>query len=96
MKELTLLSDARAYLRAIERYSNDLFGRAVAIVYMNRVERALDRLMDYPESGPVYPGIRPPVRYLSVGSHRIFYDFDGERISVTRVLHQAMMPDDWH
>jgi plasmid stabilization system protein ParE len=46
MKELTLLSDARADLRAIERFSIEEFGPAVANEDMNRVERALDRLID--------------------------------------------------
>ena len=95
MRQLTILSDARDDLRAIEHYSIQEFGWAVADEYMNRIARALDRLLDHPESGPVYPGIRPPVRYLSVGSHRLFYDFDGQRITVARVLHQAMVPDDW-
>jgi plasmid stabilization system protein ParE len=30
-----------------------------------------------------------------VGRHRIFYDFNGQDISVARVLHQAMVPEDW-
>ena len=94
MRQLVLLAGARADLLAIERFSLEEFGPAVADSYMSRIEHALDRLLDFPESGPVYPGIRPTVRYLSVGSHRIFYDFDGKRISVARVLHQAMLPDD--
>ena len=95
MRQLTILPDARDDLRAIEQYSIHEFGRTVADEYLNRIERALDRLLDYPESGPIYPGIRPPVRYLGVGSHHLFYDFDGQQITVSRVLHQAMVPDEW-
>ena len=95
MRQLTVLPDARDDLRAIEHYSIQEFGPTVADEYMNRFERALDRLLNYPESGPLYPGIRPPVRYVSVGSHHRFYDFDGPTITVARVLHQAMVPDDW-
>ena len=84
MTQLTILPDARDDLRAIEHFSIQEFGASVADDYMNRIERALDRLMDYPESGPVYPGIRPQVRYLSVGSHHLFYDFDGQTITVAR------------
>jgi toxin ParE1/3/4 len=95
MRQLTILPNARDDLRAIEHYSIQEFGASVADYYMNRIERALDRLLNYPESGPLYPGIRPPVRYVSVGSHHLFYDFDGKSIAVLRVLHQAMVPEDW-
>ena len=62
---------------------------------MAEIEAALDRLIVYPESGPVFPGLMPMTRYVSCGRHRIFYDYDGAVIYVIRILHQAMVPEDY-
>ena len=66
------------------------FGDVSAKQYMAELDRALDRLMAFPLSGPAYPGLRMPVRYLRFRSHQIFYDFDGETVRVLRILHHAM------
>ncbi|NNM75330.1 type II toxin-antitoxin system RelE/ParE family toxin [Sphingomonas sp. ID1715] len=94
MTRLVIRPRAEADLIRIEEFSFDNFGALVAEEYMGALERALDRLSQLPESGPEYEGIRPPVRSLSVRKHRIFYDYDGEIVSVVRVLHQAMVPED--
>ncbi|MBA2919559.1 hypothetical protein GON01_10900 [Sphingomonas sp. MAH-20] len=48
MTQLTILPDAREDLRAIDHYSIEEFGPSVADDYVNRIERALDRLFDCP------------------------------------------------
>lgn len=90
MRALTLRPEAQADLRAIESFSIGEFGAQAAGAYMDRFEQAFDRLIEFPESAPIYPGLQPPVRCLSVGRHRVFYDYDGQHIVVVRVLHQAM------
>jgi toxin ParE1/3/4 len=81
-------------LLEIEDYSVRTFGADKAANYMTMIERVFYRLLNYPESGPVYPGLLPAIRYVSVGKHRAFYDYDGRSITVVRVLHQAMVPED--
>jgi plasmid stabilization system protein ParE len=49
---LVLRPGARADLCEIERFSIAQFGPAAAEAYMDRLESALDRLLDYPESAP--------------------------------------------
>ena len=93
MTVLIVLPKAEADLFEIETFSAHEFGPRVAGEYMDALESAFDRLSDHPESGPEYEGIRPRIRYLSVGKHRVFYDYDGNVITVVRVLHQAMAPE---
>lgn len=94
MTSLLIQPLAELDLIEIEGFSRDNFGDDVAQSYMDAIERALDRLLLHPQSGTHFEGIRPPIRYLGIGKHRIFYDFDGKAISVVRVLHQAMVPED--
>ncbi len=65
------------------------FGLDVADEYIDGIDAALARLAEFPESGPVYPGLRPPVRYLTYRRHHILYDFDGTTVRIARILHHA-------
>ncbi len=94
MIEIVLQPRAITDLAEIEEFSFHRFGAAVAAEYMAKLERAFDRLAKYPESGPTYPDIRPPVRFTRSGRHYIFYDYDGASVSVVRILHHARVPED--
>ena len=77
------LADIRDY--TIERYDVDQ-----AIAYLDAIEQAFRRIMDYPENGVKYPGIEPAIRSVPCGSHRIYYDVMGDAVRIQRVLHKAM------
>ena len=94
MTSLIVRPGAEVDLLEIESYSFREFGFQVAASYMAELEASLARLLVYPESGPIFPGIFPAIRYLSCGRHRIFYDYDGATVQVARILHQAMVPED--
>ncbi len=95
MTKLVLRLDARHDLKGIDSYSIGKFGEEVARDYVEQVRRRINQLKDFPLSGPEFPGVRTPIRYLSCGSHRIFYDYFSDRdlVVVVRVLHQAMSPE---
>ena len=65
------------------------FGQDVADKYIDDIDAALARLAEFPQSGPVFPGIRPQVRYLAYKRHRIMNDYDGNSVSVISVIHHA-------
>lgn len=94
MTKLIIRPAAEIDLFEIDNYSVREFGPRVAAAYLAEIEVALDRLIEYPEAGPVFPGISPMIRYISCGKHRIFYDYDGKTVHVARILHQAMLPGD--
>jgi len=89
MVELRLTPEANADLEDITLYSLDQFGRATADRYLSAFESAFEILERYPESGAVYVGIEPDVRWTRCGSHRIFYRAEEDIVTVVRVLHFA-------
>jgi plasmid stabilization system protein ParE len=70
MAELRLTPEANADLEDITVYRLDQFGRATADRYLSAFESAFEILERYPESGAVYAGIVPDVRWTRCGSHR--------------------------
>jgi len=71
-------------------FSAERFGFDVADDYFVGLQATCDRLIDFPELGPVVPDIRPQTRVAAYRSHNIFYRFDGRTVWVVRVLHHAM------
>lgn len=80
---------AQIDMEEIDLYGIVNFGVAAAERYMSGFFDAFDRLARFPEIGPIYPGIRPTIRFLTFREHHIFYDFDGETVTVVRILHHA-------
>ena len=89
MAELRLTPEANADLEDITRYSLDQFGRATADRYLSAFESAFESLERYPESGAVYAGIVPDMRWTRCGSHQIFYRVEDDIVTVVRLLHFA-------
>jgi toxin ParE1/3/4 len=89
MADVIVRAEARVDMLEIYTRSIEQFGTDVARDYMAGIDRALDRLADYPEMGAKYPGLRPPVRYLTYRRHNIHYDFDGATVWIVRIVHHA-------
>jgi toxin ParE1/3/4 len=81
---------ASADLDSIREFSIEQFGGDVARDYLDGLQEAVMRLARIPELGPIEPGIVPPIRALGYRSHRVYYEFDGQRVLVIRILHHAM------
>ena len=89
MAELAYSSEASADIDDIAAFSLDRFGPEVALAYVDGLERACERLADFPLLAPVYPRIRPEVRCLAYRSHRIFYRIETSDVLIVRILHSA-------
>jgi toxin ParE1/3/4 len=92
---LELSRAAEADLAGIRDYTVEHHGGDQAIAYLDAIEQAFRRIMDYPESGMKYPGIEPAIRSVPCGSHRIYYDAAGDAVRIQRVLHKAMDAEKW-
>lgn len=90
MAELIVRPGASADIADIFACSVDQFGADVARDYLAGLQAAIARLADFPEYGTVFPGTRPPIRYLAYRRHHVFYDYDGATVWVARILHNAM------
>jgi toxin ParE1/3/4 len=71
-------------------YSLAMHGQPAAEGYTRELYAAMERLLDFPELGAARDDLRPSLRSLPAGEHRIFYRVAGSTISVARVLHKAM------
>jgi toxin ParE1/3/4 len=89
MVDVIVSAEARADVLDIYARGFDDFGEEVADAYIDGIEHALARLRSFPEIGPIYPGLRPPARFLAYRRHHILYDFDGTTVYVIRILHHA-------
>jgi toxin ParE1/3/4 len=90
MPIIVLRREARRDLNGVDEFSRERFGNLVADEYMAEIDAGLARLSVHPEIGSAVAFGRVPMRSLKVGSHRLFYYFDGNRVIVVRVLHQSM------
>lgn len=92
---LELSRAAEADLADIRDYTIAQYDVDQAIAYLDAVEQAFRRIVDYPESGVRYPDIEPAIRSVPCGSHRIYYDVTGAVVRIQRVLHKAMDVEKW-
>ena len=90
MIELVLSEAADADLAEILSYGIEQFGEASGEAYVAGFETSFALIAEHPYAGAVHDEVRPPIRSLPHGSHRIFYDVAGSRVIVQRVLHKAM------
>lgn len=65
------------------------FGVLRAVAYLDAVESAFRRIVDFPDIGLVHPAVRPVCRSLNCQQHRIFYEVGSDTILVMRILHKA-------
>jgi toxin ParE1/3/4 len=87
---LELSRKAQADLDDIRDHSAAEFGVERAVVYLDALESAFRRIVDYPETGAVHPTVRPLTRSLGSQQHRIFHEVGRENILIVRILHKAM------
>jgi toxin ParE1/3/4 len=88
--DLVIRALARDDLRAILAYGIEAFGRERAESYLREIDEAINRVREFPEIGSIYFGLRQPLRSVTSGKHRIFYERSGKIILIVRVLHQSM------
>jgi toxin ParE1/3/4 len=89
-----LTPPARAQLLAAVAFIN-ADRPAAAREFRMRVDGALRRLIDFPESGRVIPEFSGlGFREVLVGSYRLFYRVQGNITWVVGVWHDAQIPDE--
>lgn len=87
---LELSRRAQADLDDIRDYSGAEFGAERAVAYLDAVESAFRRIVEFPEIGAVHPTLGPLTRSLGCQRHRIFYEAGSDTILIVRILHKAM------
>jgi toxin ParE1/3/4 len=86
---------ASSDLAEIKAFSIDRFGPHVAREYLDSFERAFLLLAERPRIGRLHDEVEPAIRSFANGSHRIYYDIDGNVVQIRRVLHKATDVKRW-
>ncbi len=87
---LELSREAQADLDDIRDYSVEHYGLSRAIAYLDAVEAAFRRILDFPDIGVTRSDLRGALHSLPAGEHRIYYEHDGGRVLILRILHKRM------
>jgi toxin ParE1/3/4 len=81
---------ADADLAEILGYGSQTFGQDRAEAYVAGFQTTFDLIERHPYAGAVHDEVRPPIRSLPHGSHRVFYDVFESQVVVQRILHKAV------
>lgn len=90
MPAFRLTAKARADLRDIGRYTQEIWGRDQRNRYLSRLDEAFHLLAREPDRGRPCDDIRQGYRQYHLGRHVIFYRQSGEAIEIIRILHERM------
>ena len=90
MIPVELSEAADADLTEVLSYGAEAFGEERAEAYVAGFATTFALISAYSFSGAVHDEVRPPIRSLPHGSHRVFYDVLEDRAIVQRILHKAM------
>lgn len=90
MISVELSNAADADLVRILDYGVEAFGEVAAEAYVAGFEATFALIAEHPFAGAVHDEVRPPIRSLPHGSHRVFYDLTEGCAVVQRILHKAM------
>lgn len=82
-----------ADLESILDYGIATHGRVKAEHYLQTINMTATRLANFPGLGAARDDLRPGLRSLPSGEHRLYYPVDPEEVVILRVLHKAMDPD---
>jgi toxin ParE1/3/4 len=92
---IEISDEAAADLDDIGVYSIATFGGPVAVAYMQGFKQAFALLSEHPRIGALHEDIDPPIHSLPHRSHRIYYDIDGDRVIIQRILHKSQDAEQW-
>ena len=76
-------------IESIQMHGLTEFGARATRAYMQGFDRIFERLESYPLSGVAVPDYGHAVRSCLHAPYRVLYRFEGEVVSILRVLHTA-------
>lgn len=87
---LELSEAARRDFRDILSYTLKTWGGHQLVSYRNIIDTKLRSLAQDPSAGR--DSIKPSLRVLAAGRHRIYFRTEGQTVYVVRILHERMDP----
>jgi toxin ParE1/3/4 len=75
-------------------YGDLRWGEEQALAYDDLIDKAVARLAEYPEMGRSRDDLFVGCRSLPVEQHVIYYDTTESHVTIHRILHKKMHPED--
>lgn len=91
---LILSDEARDAIKQILLYTETTWGPRQATAYERLIDDGLEHLTLFPKIGHRREDLPPGYRRYFVGQHAIYYLVEGDTVSVTRILHVSLDPED--
>jgi toxin ParE1/3/4 len=88
--ELEVAENAQRDIIEIRLYSTEVWGDQQADDYLVRLSAGFESLQSNPQVGKSEDDMRPGLRQLVVGEHRILYRIVGDVVWILRVIHTRM------
>ena len=79
----------------ILRYGTETFGWDLAEAYVASFDARFERLLGYPNIGIAHPELKAGLHSYPHRSHRIYYSFDGDTLTIRRILHKSRDVKRW-
>lgn len=90
-QNLDIAPIARIDYQGLLTYSVGEWGEEQARIYQRTIDRVLDDLLEFPDSGRPHPEFFPGCRTRIAGDHMIYYRLVGtDTVEIVRILHQRM------
>ena len=87
-RRLELSQQAKEDFRDILSYPLTAWGESQLAKYRASINDALHVILSNPSAGR--PSVKPTLKVLAVGQHRIFYRTIDDTIYIVRILHERM------
>jgi toxin ParE1/3/4 len=81
--------EAKGDLVDIRKYLKHHASAKVAARMVSRLKQAVARACEMPAAGVPKPDYQPNCRFVVERPYLIYYDFDGDTMTILRVLHSA-------
>ena len=92
-RALILTNPARDDLQSVAMFGAIAWGDETSSHYHAAIEEVFTSLLHFPELGRVWSDADPGVRFMAVGEHVIYYKADDDAITIIRILHRRMDPE---
>lgn len=96
MPKYSVSKPAQSDLRVITRYTLEKWGAEQAFHYVQDLQRCFQTLAEAPGIGRSCDAISMGLHRHKQGKHVVFYRLKPEGIRIVRVLHQQMIPANFH
>jgi toxin ParE1/3/4 len=80
-------------LNEIANYTRDRWGVRQAVDYIGELRSLCQQLAEIPTIGRACESVRPGLHRVEGGRHVVFYRIGAKGITISRILHQTMLPD---